>query len=345
MILVNNPGGGEVYAPLRHAEWNGWTPADLIFPFFLFVIGVAITFSQASGRGSGERGWRLWAALLRRSALLIALGLFLNGFPLFDLSELRLPGVLQRIGLCYLAASAAAATLTSAALLGLWGTLVAGYWMLVDFVPGSTTALAPDANLGAWIDAALMHGHLLHETWDPEGLLGTLPAIATTLSGVLAGRWLRAAPTPARRLAGLAGAGSAALLLGLALDPWCPINKNLWSSSFVLFSGGAALCALALCHWLVDVKGWRGAAMPFIAYGANPIVAYVLSSLIAKEMLLWHVASAAGASIDLQEYVFARLFAPWTSAAGASLLYALAYVLVWLGVAAFLYRRGAFIKI
>jgi len=340
MILVNNQGGERVYAPLRHSAWNGCTPADLIFPFFLFVTGVAITFSMRTR--PGKRAATAYTDILRRSALLFALGLFLNGFPLFDWTEMRFPGVLQRVALCYLAAAVAGLTLSTRALIATWSAVLLGY----AFVSAATPdVLEPDVSLLAWVDDALLRGHLLHSTWDPEGVLSTLPAIATTLTGVLAGRWLRVTTRETQRLAGLGGAGVAGVCLGLLLDPWCPINKSLWSSSYVLFTGGAALLTLALCHWLIEIKERRSWALPFVMYGTNPIVVYVLSSLIAKDLLLFHVGLPDGGSTDLQQYLFSSLFAPWASAAGASLLFAVASVLVWLGVAAFLYRRGVLIKI
>ena len=337
MILVNNQGGDEVYAPLRHALWNGCTVADLIFPLFLFVIGVAITLSLEARQS--RPGWRLYGSIARRTLVLLGLGLFLNGFPLFDWTEMRFPGVLQRIALCYLVASVAAANLGTRALAGLWVFLVTAYSLALGFAgPVSTPP-------GSWIDETLLGGHLLHETWDPEGLATTLPAVATTLMGVLAGHWMRAAPDPDRGVVGLLGGAGAALVIGLLLSPWVPINKSLWTGSYVLVSGGAALCGLALCYWLIDVRGWRGWASPLIAYGSNPIAVYVLSSLFAKVLLLWSVGEPGPDATDLQHWIFTTAFAPLASPAGASLMYAVAYVLLWLGVAVFLYRREVFIKV
>jgi predicted acyltransferase len=197
----------------------------------------------------------------------------------------------------------------------------------------------------ARVDNALLHGHLLHDGWDPEGMLSTLPAVATTLAGVLAGHWLRSSRDASERVAGLALIGGTLTMLGLLMNRWCPINKSLWSASYVVFTAGVALSALALCYWLIDVRGHRRWATPFVVYGMNPIVAYVLSTLVAKEMLLWRVPRTGGTTLDLQRYLFESVFLRLARPIDASLLYAVAYVLVWLGVASFLYRRGVVIKI
>ncbi len=344
MILVNNPGGwDDIYAPLQHAAWNGWTPTDLIFPFFLFIIGVAITLSQDQRRGRGLGKRALFAGIARRTLLIFGLGIFLNGFPLFDWSVLRIPGVLQRIALCYGCASLIGLTCGVRAQCAIAALLTLGYGVLMGLTPEGW--FAPEASLGARLDELLLRGHLLHNGWDPEGLLSTLPAVATTLAGVLAGHWLRSSRSESGRVVGIAFAGVVATGLGLLADYWCPINKSVWSPSYVVFTAGAALSGLALCYWLIDVRGYRRWATPFIVYGLNPIVAYVLSTLVAKEMLLWRVPRSDGSTLDLHRYIFESVFLPLARPINASLLYAVAYVLVWLGVAAFLYRKRALIKI
>jgi predicted acyltransferase len=344
MIVVNNPGTwDDVYAPLQHAAWNGWTPTDLIFPFFLFIIGVAISFSLDQRRGRGGRNRDIIWSVARRTLLIFALGVFLNGFPLFDWSVLRIPGVLQRIALCYGAASLVVLTCDIRGQCITALLLVIGYWTVMALSP--TDGLTPGATVGARIDDLLLRGHLLHDGWDPEGVLSTLPAIATTLVGVLAGHWLRSPRAASARVAGLAFAGVAGVGLGLMMDRWCPINKSLWSASYVVFTAGAGLAGLAVCYWLIDVRGYRRWATPFIVYGMNPIVAYVLSTLIAKEMLLWRVPRGNGTVLDLHSYVFESIFLPLARPVDASLLYAVAYTFVWLGVAAVLYRNRVLIKI
>lgn len=349
MILVNNPGTStDVYRPLEHAAWNGWTPADLIFPCFLFIVGVALTLSLPPRAVANANRGRLASKVLRRAALIFALGIFLNGFPGMDWSMLRIPGVLQRVALCYGGAALVVLTADIRGQAITAASLLVGYWVLIMFVPSpgaSGTVSTPEANWVGYLDRHLLGGHLLYDDWDPEGLLSTLPALATTLFGVITGSWLRSVRDSSERTAGLLIAGTVGVAAGLVLGIWFPINKNLWTSSYAIFSGGAALIVLAACSWLINVKGYRRGLSPFVAYGMNPIVAYVLSSLTTKIMLLWMVVQPDGTRIPLQEYVFTHVFLPIGSPINASLLYAVAYTLVWLGIAGVLYRRGILIKI
>jgi predicted acyltransferase len=348
MILVNNPGTWRsVYPPLQHADWNGCTPADLIFPFFLFIVGVAITYSHAPRLARGETG-PLLIKIIRRTLIIFALGLLLNGFPYFDWSIFRIPGVLQRIALCYLVAAliAIAAGIRGQAVIS--ALLIIGYGLAMKYWPvhgHPTGGLAAGKNLAAYLDNALLHGHMLHRRWDPEGLLSTVSATATTLLGVLTGHWLRSSRSPYERLSGLFVAGNLGLVLGLAMNAWFPINKSLWSSSYVLFTAGVALDFLGLCYFLIDIKEYRKWAKPFIIYGTNPIAAYMLSSLMAKGMALHRVARSTGGKVVLQRYVFEGFFLHLANPKTASLLYALAYVLLWLAIAALLYRKRIFIRV
>ncbi|HVN85558.1 MAG TPA: heparan-alpha-glucosaminide N-acetyltransferase domain-containing protein [Candidatus Binatia bacterium] len=341
MILVNNPGEyAAVYRPLQHAEWNGCTPTDLIFPFFLFITGVAIPFSLAS---TSESGWRLRGRITRRALVVFALGIFLNGFPAFTWSTLRIPGVLQRIALCYGCASLVVLELSipAQALTALF--FVAGYWFAMTWVP---SAASPDANPAARLDNYLMHGHLLHDAWDPEGVLSTLPAIATTLCGALTGHWLRTSHPIAERIRLLWIWGALGLCAGLMVDDrWWPMNKSLWTGSFVLFTTGAALLMLGLCLWVCEFPGGTAWTKPFAAFGSNPIVAYVLSVLVAKLLYLWRIPRADGSLTAASHYVFERIFLPIATPFDASLLYAVGYTLLWLLVSSFLYRRHVLIRI
>ena len=349
MILVNNPGTWRsVYWPLRHASWNGWTPADLIFPFFLFTVGVAVALSIAPSAERGESRWSLVVKTLRRGLTIFGLGVFLNGFPRFDLSVLRIPGVLQRIALCYVCASIAVLTLRVRGQSLSAAILLLGYWAMMVLVPvpgHASHGLTPEGNLAAYVDNALMHGHLLDDGWDPEGLLSTLPAVGTTLLGVLAGHWLRSARTASRCALGLCVSGGLAVGCGLAIGVWFPINKSLWTSSYAVFTAGVALILFATCYWLIDVKGHRRWAAPFVVYGTNSIVAYVLSTLLAKLLLLWTIGGPRGARIPFQQYLFEAVFLRLARPLNASLLYAVAYVILWLGITGFLYRRRIIIKI
>ena len=264
MILVNNPGDEQTaYWPLKHANWNGWTPTDLVFPFFLFIVGVSLAFSFSSRLRRGETRAQLLSHVLRRGLILFALGVFLNGFPdQYHPGTWRFYGVLQRIAICYVVS----------AILVLWSdrrgwivtivTCLVGYWLLMRFVPvpgfGVPThdipLLDPDRNLAAWLDRTIPFGHLYEGTRDPEGVLSTIPAIATSLLGVLTGEWLRSERSARTKAVGLAVFGAAGLAVGKFFDIWFPINKKLWTSSFVIFTAGMALVCLAVCYWVLDVK-------------------------------------------------------------------------------------------
>ncbi len=349
MILVNNPGTwSHIYAPLRHADWHGWTFTDLIFPFFLFIVGVAmaISFPRRVAQGDTRSGMLLHT--LRRSAILFALGLFLSGFPFFDLSTLRIPGVLQRIALCYFFAAVAVIYARRSAQVALVASLLLGYWALMTWVPVpgfGAGNLDSEGNLAAYCDRALLQGHLWKPTWDPEGALSTLPAIATTLLGVFAGVWLGSAAQPENKTFRLALAGAAGMAAGTLWGLWFPINKNLWTSSYVLFTGGMAAVVLAACYWVIDVRGWRRWAQPFVVYGMNAIAVFVASGLIARLLGVLRVTMPDGRSVAWKTWIFEQMFAPLASPINASLLFALAYVLSWLGVMWLLSWRRIFIKI
>ena len=347
MVLVNNPGTWRaVYPPLRHADWHGWTPTDLVFPFFLFIVGAAIPLSLGPRAGGGVSGSVL-ARVLRRSAVIFALGIVLNGFPWFDWATLRVPGVLQRIALCYLAAALIYLATGWRGQAVAAAVLLLSYWGLMTLVPVpgyGAGDLGRAGNLAAYIDRAVLGSHLWQQAkvYDPEGLLSTLPAIATTLLGVLAGHWLVSGPAPGAVAAGLACAGLAATALGALWGLWFPINKALWTSSYALFTGGLAALALAACYWLVEARGFRRWAVPFAWFGVNALALFFLSTLAAKLLLLIRIGPEA---TRLHAWLFERLFSPWAaplnvSLAWASLAWALAYVLVWWGAMWLMFRLG-----
>jgi predicted acyltransferase len=346
MILVNNPGNWDyVYGPLAHAEWNGWTVADLIFPFFLFIVGVAIavSFADPSSRARGRA--QVVARIIRRTVLLFALGVALNALMNFDgFATLRIPGVLQRIALCYLAASALALTTGPRAQGAVLVGLLVGYWALLRFVPvpgAGSGPLEPEHNLAAYLDRRIFGaGHLYRETWDPEGLLSTMPAVATTLFGVLAGRFLSGRRPPRQTALGMAVFGALLVALGELASLWVPINKNLWTSSFAVFTAGMALALFAVCFWLIDVKQVRRPVHPFVVLGMNPISVYVLSMAVAE--MLERITLG---DDNFRERICEALFAWWASPRMASVLFALSYALVWLGVAEVLYRKRIFLKL
>jgi len=328
MVLVNNPGTwSAMYAPLRHAAWHEWTPTDMVFPFFLFVVGVSIALAldPALERGAGGLPLRV----LRRAAVIFALGLLLHALPFFALADLRIAGVLQRIAVCYLLA--ALLVLATGGARG-WPAqavavvvLLVGYWLLM------TRVAAP--------------GHAAGDL-SPEGNLSSLPASATTLMGVLAGHWLRAghgSDRPAARIAGgLAVGGVVAAALGWLWGLSFPVNKALWTSSYALLMAGLAAVALAACHWAIEARGRRGWAAPFAVLGVHALTLFFLSSVVAK--LLFIVRVGAGGP-RLQSWLFAHLFAPWASAVNASLAYALAYVLLWWALMWALDRSGLRLRV
>jgi predicted acyltransferase len=353
MVIVNDPGDWDhAYWPLLHAEWNGWTPTDLIFPFFLFIVGVSMTLSKST-MGSG------WRSVCRGVAI-IALGALLAGFPRFPLATWRIPGVLVRIGLCYLAA-VGIFRLTApgpdrndwrhAWRLLVWiGSLTVGYWLVMVFVPypgHNPGDLTPAGNLGAFIDRALIgQNHMWgRRPWDPEGLLSTVPAVASTLMGVLVGFWLRAPVFAGQKTMVMAAAGIAGMAVGLVWDLAFPINKNLWTSSYAWFTGGAGALGLAACYWIIDVKGWRWWTRPFVVLGVNAIALFMLAGLSAKILLLVKVVGAAGKPVSLYTFIYRRVFEPVASPYNASLLFALMYLLALYGMLWVMYRRRIFLKV
>jgi len=357
MVLVNDPGSwSAIYWPLDHAAWNGWTPTDLIFPFFLFIVGVSMVFSFAARTARGAGRGSLALHVLRRSAIIFALGVFLHGFPHFHFSTVRIPGVLQRIAVCYLFAGlivllsglAAASRRSVAVVSTVTAVLLVGYWALMTFVPVpgyGPGRLDPNGNLAAYVDRWLMSGHLWKPTWDPEGALSTLPAIATTLIGALVGVWLRSSRAQQTKVVRLLIVGAAAMILGSLLSPFFPINKNLWTSTYVIFAGGFAMVLLAPIYWLVDIKGWRRWGTPFLVFGMNSILAFTLSTWLAKCTIVFKVTCADGRLVTWHGFIYDRFFVPLASPKNASLLFALAYVLLWLGLMWILYRRRIFIRI
>jgi predicted acyltransferase len=304
-------------------------------------VAIPLAFAAQLAHGASRRELR--AKLWRRTRIIFGLGLLLNALPWFDWDVLRIPGVLQRIALCYGAAALLVLYLDARRQALVAAALLLGYAALLTWAPvpgGTAGVLEPGADLGAWLDRALMQGHLLHGSWDPEGLLSTVPAIATTLLGVLAGNWLLRVRDARQRCAGLVAGGAGALAAGLLLAVWLPINKDLWTSSFALLTAGVALLAFAACFWLADVRGWHGWTRPLLVFGLNPLLAYFLSSLGTKLLYLIPIGDQ-----TLQARLFDRLFAPLAPAPTAALLYALAYTGMWFGIMAVLYRRGVFVSI
>lgn len=353
MVLVNNPGAAS-YPPLRHADWHGWTPTDLVFPFFVFIVGAAIPYSlSARARKGGGRG-AFVLRLVRRAAILFALGLLLAGFPRFDFSTIRIPGVLQRIALSWLLATLVCARAGPRARLAVAGILLVAHTALLTLVPVpgvGPPSLGKDTNLGAWLDRQLLDGHLWKQskTWDPEGVLGTLTAVATALLGAAAGDVARRVSGPRRRAAVLASGGALLLLLSVPAATVIPVNKPLWTASYVLLSGGFAALLLALLGVACDgprPRPLRIALVPFVALGRNAILVFVLSGLLAKTLSLITVAGAGGRPISLRASLYRSAFAPiFATPEPASLLFALTHVLVFTVLAILLHRFRLYLRV
>ena len=370
MILVTDPGTySAVYWPLRHAEWNGATPTDMIFPSFLFIVGVAVTLSFAARIQRGADRARLAGHVVLRSGMLFAIGLIVNGFPDYDLHTLRIPGILQRIALCYLCGGLiylwchgsvrmqARGSAGNWVIAGLTAFLLATYWLALKLVPvpgfgvGRLDSLG---NLPAFIDRSVLGTRHMWAygltagygvTYDPEGLLSTLPAVATVLIGVLAGEWMRTKRPERQKAVGLAAVGLVLLLAGLLLNPFMPINKKILTSTFVLLSSGVSLLAFSLCYVVLDIKRWRRWAAPALIFGTNAIFAFALSTVITTLTDRIHLKVGGESTLSLHKYGYQYGFASWLQPVHASLAYAILIVLLNMAVVNLLYRRRIFLRV
>lgn len=352
MILVNNPGSwSHIYPALEHAKWNGVTPTDLIFPFFLFIVGVAVTFSLTKRKERGDDQKKLLLQIFRRSVILFVLGLLMYGFPFYDLSTQRIPGVLQRIAVCYFFASLIFLKTNIKTVIYISAAILFIYWGLMTLIPVPDVGYAnlePSTNLGAWLDRTILGiNHLWSgsKTWDPEGILSTLPAISTTLFGVLTGVWLKSENDEKTKTVWMFVFGNFALVLGVIWDIWFPINKGIWTSSYVLFTGGMALQFLGMCYWLIDVKNYKWWTKPFVVYGLNAITVFFLSGIVGRLLILIKVTNSAGEAVALKTYLYNLLFTGWLSPINASLAWAILNILFWLGILWIMYSKKWFIKI
>jgi predicted acyltransferase len=364
MIMVNNNGGSGAWAQMHHAAWNGLTATDLVFPTFLFVVGASIVFAYEARLAKGATRGELALHTAKRAGTLFLLGVVVNGFPYFALTHLRIYGVLQRIAICYLVIG----------LFYLWdrrvwtkvaalAAVLAGYWILMRWVPVPGAGLPgrdiplldPNMNLTAWLDRHLMPGHL-YEDWtthslrDPEGMLSNLPALGTTLLGLLSALWLRTQRTVKAKAAGLAAGSALCLALGYSWAAWFPLNKKLWTSSYVLTAAGWSLLVFALTFWAVEVKGWgkqgwsRGLIWPWLVFGSNAIAAYMISELLpsAAGLLKWTEDDfQTNAFAWARAHVFGQIPDPgWAAFAYSFSFMALCFVPVWI-----MYRKKIFLKV
>ena len=409
MVLVNNPGTwSAVYPALKHAEWHGWTPTDFVFPFFVFIVGVAIPLALGRRVEQGAMTRDVYLKIIKRSAIIFGLGLVQMGFPFFDVAKtdlplwvnigsvvlliaacvlfamdrfkesvivflamtvflaavyfvdqgfpyerfakLRIPGVLQRLALCYLFASLIFLHTKWRLQALITAMLLFGYWMLMYlFGAGGHGDYSLEGNFAGLTDRYFLgenHIWKASKFYDPEGILSTIPAVASCLIGVLCGHWLKSERSQLDKLGGLFFSGVVLTALGWFWSFWFPINKPLWTSSYVLFMGGLALCFLAACMWLTDVKGhvkyWT---KPFVIYGMNALALYFASSIFARVLIAIKIEVGEGKSVNAQKYVFDAFFAPLAQPIDASLLFALFYVVFWLFLMWLLYRKEIFIKV
>ena len=349
MIVVNNPGTwGAVYPPLKHAEWHGWTPTDLIFPFFLFIVGVSIVFSFSKRLSGGATIPELFRHVAMRSVLLFALGMLLTGLPDFNYDNKLILDVLQRIAVVYLVSAGIILVSTRAMQATMAAAFLAVYWLVMFVVPvpgHGAGVLEWQGSVWDYADRLVLDGWHSHA----EGILSLIPSFSTVLLGSLTGEWLRTDRAPLEKLAMLFVAGNVGMVAGLIMDVWFPINKLLWSPSYVVFTAGFALNVLGMCFWLIDIKAWKRWSTPFLVFGMNPLATFFLASLVGRIMGLLTI-RAEGADgvltpIPLKTVLFNGLFASWLSDIDASLVFAVAYTAAWWGIMTFFYRKKIFLKL
>jgi predicted acyltransferase len=352
MILVNNPGSwAHIYAPLEHSVWNGCTPTDLVFPFFLFIVGVSIVYAMESRKANVSLHGALLLSVVRRAVTIILLGMCLSLVWKFDISHLRIPGVLFRIGVVFGISALIYVKTQTRTQLYIVLVLLVGYYLLMNFVPvpGYGPAnLEPATNLGAWLDRLVFtENHLwkFSKTWDPEGLLGTLPAIGTSLIGILTGTWLKKGKLKTGKdLALIMGMGLALVIAALIWNEFFPINKSLWTSSFVLFTAGLGIIILSLSYWIIDVKKNQLLIWPFVAFGRNAITAFVLSGVLPRllSFIPWTVD---GGQTNIWAYINQHIFVPNLSPNNASLISAFTVVLLIFIPIWWMYKKNIIVKV
>ena len=366
MIMVNNNGGSGSWGFMNHAAWNGLTPTDLVFPTFVFVMGASIVFAFEARLSRGATRAQLAWHTLRRAATIFVLGLVVNGFPMFEMAHYRIYGVLQRIAVCYLAVglfylldqrvSSKIAVLVA---------ILGGYWVLLRWVPVPGAGMPgrdfpfmdQTYNLTSWLDRLLMPHHLylnwadpgLHNVRDPEGLLSDLPAIGTALLGLLTGLWLRGRKAIPAKTLGLLGACVACLATGYLWSIWFPLNKNLWTSSFVLVAAGWSLAVLTLAFWAVEQRGWvkgRGRAVlwPWLVFGSNAIAIYMFSELLPGILDRIHF-MAGGRRTNVEGWLVHDVFGSFLNPGWAAFGWSFSFALVCFIPAWLLYRKRVFIKV
>jgi predicted acyltransferase len=360
MIMVNNNGGPGSWRFMNHAVWNGLTPTDLVFPTFVFIVGISVVFAFDARLARGATRARLaWHTVLR-TVILILFGIVVNSFPFFELEHMRFYGVLQRIAICYLVVGLFYLWDSRAwtKVVALVGALM-GYWILVRWVPVPGAGmpgrdipfLDMTQNLVSWVDRLLFPHHLYlyapdHNVRDPEGLLSDLPAIGTALLGVLTGLWLRADKPASFKANGLAVATLCSLALGYFWALWFPLNKNMWTSSYVLVAAGYSLLLLTLVFWAVEVKGWRkGWTSVWLVFGSNAIAAYMVSELLPGVLNTVAVPNGPGQHASLNVVIFSDVFAHIPDPHWAAFAYSVTFTAICFIPVLILYRKKIFLKI
>lgn len=361
MLLVNNAGDwGHIMRPLEHAEWHGVTATDLIFPFFLFIMGVAMTYSFSGRLAKGGGKKDLYMQIIRRTIILsllnTVLALLIWGSYL---GHYRFYGVLQRIAFCYFFASIIMINTGIKAQAAWTLCLLALYYFILNIIPSPINhagSLERFHNIVNYVDTKIMFNYLyeidekLHIGHDPEGLLSTLAAIATTLSGALCGHWLRdKSKSDFEKIAGMGVAGTLILIISNIALYNMPINKNLWTPTYVLHTTAWALLCLAVCYWFCDIKGYRTWAKPFLYYGTNAIAAYFGASAFACITVWIRITGGDGKEIRLKTWLYNTLIKSWASPAFgdyvSSALWGMLYVIVWCLLMRILYKKKIFIKV
>lgn len=349
MITVNTPGSwSHVYAPLLHSKWHGCTPTDLVFPFFLFAVGVAMFFSF--GKFNHQLNSEAWKKILKRTLIIFVIGLLLNAFPFvhLKLENLRIMGVLQRIALAYGLASLLCLALSKTRLLIVSGAILFAYWGLVYFL-GGDNPYSLEGNPTMAFDTMILGANHMYKgfgtIFDPEGLFSTLPAIVTVVLGYLTGSLISESERK-RIVYKLLKVGVLGVVLGLLWNIWFPINKPLWTSSYVLYAAGLAQLVLAVMIYLIDILNYKKWAHPFLVFGMNPLFIFVLSVVWVKVIIcLVHFTDASGKSINGYAYLYQNAFASWAGALNGSLFFALSHIIVYWLIVLYLYKKKVFIKI
>lgn len=349
MILVNNPGSwAHIYAPLEHSKWHGCTPTDLVFPFFLFVVGVSMFFSFSKYGQTLNKESLL--RIGRRTLLIFLIGLFLNSFPQWakDFSKLRIMGVLQRIALAYGIGSVIVLAAKRKYLPYIGGAILLLYWALIYYLGGSDPySLQENASIP--FDSAVLGINHMYKgfgiPFDPEGLFSTLPAIVTVIIGYLIGARVKEAEkqTVPRQLVLF---GVAAIAAGLVWNIFFPINKPLWTSSYVLYAAGWASVVLAVLIWIIDLKGYQKWTSFFVVFGMNPLFIFALSGIWALTLIrIIKIPGADGNAVNGYTWLYQQVFLPMAGELNGSLLFAIFHVLVFWLLGYVLYKKKIFIKV